>query len=96
MPENPRDEETVNRATGTTTVERERILAAVGWQDDPRRRRVLRELLQGEQQRIYLYCYSGSRNRAAALDGQRSGIFTPCLPPPASRPAAAGHDRGSR
>jgi hypothetical protein len=55
----------------TTAAERERILAAVGWQQDPRRRRVLRDLLAEEIQRIYLYGYAAGVNRGNALEGAR-------------------------
>lgn len=56
---------------GTVKSERERILAAAGWQHDVRRRRILRELLAEEAQRIYLYGYASTRNRATALEGAR-------------------------
>jgi hypothetical protein len=56
---------------GMISTERERILAAVGWQSDDRRRRVLRELLAEETERIYLYGYAGSRNRAGAIERTR-------------------------
>jgi hypothetical protein len=55
--------------------ERERVLAAVGWEGDPRRRRVLRRLLQEQYERIYLHCYAATHNRHSAMDGTRRALL---------------------
>lgn len=52
-----------------------RILAASGWQSDPRRLPVLRGLLREHVRRIYLYSYEESRNRAAAIDRTRRTLL---------------------
>jgi len=52
-----------------------RILAAAGWQSDPRRLPMLRDLLRENLRRIYLYSYEESRNRAAAIDRTRSTLM---------------------
>lgn len=71
------DERTSTR-TGYQTApgERERILAAAGWESDSRRRPILRELLQEEIERIYLYSYAGSRHRATAIDRARRTLMS--------------------
>jgi hypothetical protein len=51
--------------------ERERLLAAVGWKEEPRRRKVLRDLLREHHQRIYLFSYADGRSRAAAMEQAR-------------------------
>jgi len=55
--------------------ERERILAAAGWESDSRRRSVLRALLLEQIDRIYLYCYAQARHRATALDRARRTLM---------------------
>jgi hypothetical protein len=52
-----------------------RILAAAGWQSDPRRLPVLRSILRDHLRRIYLYSYEESRNRAAAIDRTRRTLM---------------------
>ena len=52
-----------------------RILAAAGWQSDPRRLPVLRSLLREHLRRIYFYSYEESRNRAAAIDRTRGTLL---------------------
>lgn len=52
-----------------------RILAAAGWQSDPRRLPVLRDLLREHLRRIYFYSYEESRNRAASIDRTRSTLM---------------------
>jgi hypothetical protein len=52
-----------------------RILAAAGWQSDPRRLPVLRNLLREHLRRIYFYSYEESRNRAAAIDRTRGTLM---------------------
>lgn len=52
-----------------------RILAAAGWESDPRRLPVLRNLLREHLKRIYLYSFDESRNRAAALDRTRRTLL---------------------
>lgn len=56
--------------------ERERVLAAAGWESDPRRRTVLRALLLEQIDRIYLYCYAQARHRATALDRARRTLLS--------------------
>jgi hypothetical protein len=53
-----------------------RILAAAGWQSDPRRLPVLRDLLREHLRRIYFYSYEESRNRAAAIDRTRGTLMS--------------------
>jgi hypothetical protein len=52
-----------------------RILAAAGWQSDPRRLPVLRNLLREHLRRIYFYSYEESRNRAVAIDRTRGTLM---------------------
>jgi len=51
--------------------ERERILAALGWEGDPRRRGALRRLLRDQTQRVYLHFYSVNHNKTSATDQTR-------------------------
>ncbi len=62
-------------AVTTPNDESARILAAAGWQSDPRRLPVLRDLLREHLKRIYLYSYEESCNRAAAMDRTRRTIL---------------------
>ena len=67
-----------NRPAGEAaapTAERERILAASGWEREPRRRATLRELLLEHHGRIYLYAYAESGQRAAAIDRTRRALL---------------------
>lgn len=52
-----------------------RILAAAGWESDPRRLPVLRNLLREHLKRIYLYSYDESRHRAVAIDRTRRTLL---------------------
>lgn len=54
------------------TAERQRILAARGWEEDRDRTEVLRELLAAQLERIYLWSYARLRNRHQAVDYTRS------------------------
>jgi hypothetical protein len=62
-------------ATTIPNDESARILAAAGWQSDPRRLPVLRDLLREHLRRIYLYSYEETRNRAAAIDRTRRTLL---------------------
>jgi hypothetical protein len=61
--------------TAPTAGERERILAAVGWEGELRRRRVLRRLLQEQCQRIYLSGYAATHNRSSTMDATRRALL---------------------
>ena len=57
------------------TAERQRILAARGWESDRDRTEVLRELLTPHLERVFLWSYSRLRNRDQALDLTRSTLM---------------------
>lgn len=57
------------------TAERQRILAARGWESDRDRTEVLRELLSPHLERIFLWGYSRTRNRDQALDLTRTTLM---------------------
>ncbi len=56
-------EATVSRAS-----ERDRILAAVGWETDPRRCRVVRDLLWSQIRRVYFHSYARIGRRAPSIE----------------------------
>lgn len=60
---------------GVLAAERQRILAASGWEREPERREVLQELLQEHTGRIYLHEYAETRKRALALEKARHALL---------------------
>lgn len=76
MKDQPGGEATRTSGRGAPAlVERERILAATGWEKDPRRRKILRELLQEHSRAIYLHAYADAGQRAAAIDRTRRALL---------------------
>ncbi len=57
------------------TDERQRVLAARGWETDRDRNRVLRGLLSDHTQRIYLWFYDRTRSRDRAVELTRAALI---------------------
>lgn len=60
---------------GILSSERQRILAASGWERESRRRDILLELLREHANRIYLHSYTETRKRAQALEKARHALL---------------------
>ncbi len=58
-----------------SAAEHDRILAAAGWESDGRRRPILRELLEEQVRRVYLYCFAGGRGGGPSVDRTRVALL---------------------
>ncbi len=67
--------ESPRSAEATFQLERQRILAARGWEHDTDRRRVVRELLSERLRQAYLWSYAKHRNRDRALERTRTAAL---------------------
>ncbi|MCC7141876.1 MAG: hypothetical protein IT349_07200 [Candidatus Eisenbacteria bacterium] len=56
-------------------IERQRILAARGWENDPDRRKVVRELLSERLRLAYLWSYAKHRGRDRAVERTRTALL---------------------
>jgi hypothetical protein len=80
MPTKLNNTESLRKGEGPATPrgglpERDRLLAAAGWERDPRRRKILRELLEEQRRRVYLWSYADSGQRAGAIDRTRRALL---------------------
>lgn len=63
------------RSGAAAQMERQRILAARGWETDTDRRRVVRTLLAEKLRAAYLWSYAKHRNRDRALERARTAVL---------------------